>query len=61
MKVNATDFRIEEIKTAQVNGVKRKIFKAFRKQKDAFVFCGQFSAPVRTANKDLWKVAMESI
>ena len=59
--MNATDFRIEEVKKATVNGVQCKLFKAFRKEGDAFVFCGQFSAPVKTANRDLWKIADASL
>jgi hypothetical protein len=55
--MNASDFRIEEIRKAKVNGRAVKTFKAFRKDGDAFVFCGQFSAPAKTANKDLWKIA----
>lgn len=55
--MNASDFRIEEIRKATVNGVQCKMFKAFRKDGDAFVFCGAFTAPARTANRDLWKIA----
>lgn len=45
--------RIESIRRATVNGRAVKLFKAFRLQNGAYVFCGEFSAPARTANKDL--------
>ena len=50
------DFHIESIQKATVNGVNVKLFKAFEKHEGAFVFIGQFSAPVRTANKNLWSI-----
>ena len=56
----ATDFRIESIQKATLNGSTVKLFKAFEKHGNSFVFCGQFSAPVRTANRDLWKIAAAS-
>lgn len=56
-KMNATDYRIEEIQSATVNGKSVLLFKAFRKTGDAYVFCGQFSAPPKTAKRDLWQVA----
>lgn len=48
-----SNYRIESIRSATVNGRKVKIFKAFRLDGDAYVFCGEFSAPARTANKNL--------
>ena len=56
-KMNASDFRIEDIRNVTLNGSKAIIFKAFSKQDDVFVFCGEFSAPVRTAKRDLWMIA----
>lgn len=35
-------------------------FKAFRKDGDAYVFVGAFSAPATTADGDLWRVADEA-
>lgn len=55
--MNASDYRIEDIRSATLNGSKVKLFKAFRKEGDVFVFCGEFSAPARTAKRDLWKIA----
>jgi hypothetical protein len=51
------NYRIEQIQKATLAGVKVKVFNAYKKQGDAFVFVGQFSAPQRTANRDLWKIA----
>lgn len=45
--------RITEIRKAIVNGRSVKLFKAWRLIDGAYVFCGQFSAPARTANKNL--------
>ena len=55
--MNASDYRIEDIRRATVNGRAVKIFKAYRRNGRAFVFCGEFTAPAKTANKNLWKVA----
>ena len=55
--MSASNFRIEEIRKATVGGRVVKMFKAYELHGNVFVFCGQFSAPVRTANKDLWKIA----
>jgi len=56
----AADFRIENIQKATLNGVQVKLFTAFMKQGDAFVHHGKFSAAVKTANRDLWKIAAEA-
>lgn len=53
----AQDFRIESIQRATVNGRQVKLFTAYQKRDDAFVHIGKFSAPVKTANRDLWKIA----
>ena len=58
-KMSATNFRIENIQKATVNGRAVKIFTAFKKQGEAFVHVGQFSAPQKTANKNLWSIANE--
>lgn len=51
------DFRIDGIQKATVNGKSVKVFTAFKRQGDAFVHVGKFTAPARTANRDLWKIA----
>lgn len=58
--MNASDFRIENVRNATLNGRAVRTFKAFRKDGAAFVFCGAFSAPARTAKRDLWKIAAEA-
>ena len=60
MTKTATDFRIENIQKATFNGRQIKMFTAFIKQGASFVHHGKFSAPVKTANKDLWKIAAEA-
>lgn len=57
--MNASDYRIEDIRLATVNGRAVKVFKAYRKDGEAFVFCGEFTAPAKTANKNLWLIADE--
>ena len=52
-----SNFRIENVSRAVLNGRACVLFVAFRRQGAAFVRIGQFSAPVRTAKRDLWKVA----
>lgn len=56
----AQDFRIENVQKAILNGRQVKLFKAFEDRGDAFHYIGQFSAPVKTANKELWKVAADA-
>jgi hypothetical protein len=47
-------FRITDIQRATVNGRKIKLFRAYRLIGDAYIFSGQYAAPVRVANKDLF-------
>jgi len=56
----AADYRIENIQRATLNGRQVKLFSAFAQQGNAFVHCGKFSAPAKTANRDLWKIAAEA-
>ena len=53
----AADFRIEQVQKATVAGRQVKLFSAFKKQGDAFIHVGKFSAPIKTANKNLWLIA----
>ena len=53
----AADYRIESVQKATVNGRSCILFKAYKKQGDAFVFAGQHTAPAKTAKRDLWKIA----
>jgi hypothetical protein len=48
-------YRIEGIQKAVVNGRGVKLFSAYEydENKRAYVYCGQFSAPAKTANKNL--------
>ena len=55
--MNATDYRIEDVHQVTYNGRQYKVFKAYRKETGAFVFCGEFTAPHRTAKRDLWMFA----
>jgi hypothetical protein len=48
------NLRIENIRSAIVNGKRVKIFNAYIKQGNAFIFAGQHSAPIKTSNKNLW-------
>jgi hypothetical protein len=45
--------KITDIRRATLNGRAVKVFNAYRLQDGAYVFAGQFSAPARTANKNL--------
>lgn len=53
----ASDFRIEQVTKATVNGRQVKLFRAYERDGDTFVFAGTFTAPVKTANRNLWTVA----
>ena len=55
--MTANNYRIEGIRKARVNGRAVKIFNALQKNGGAFVFIGEFTAPIRKANRDLWKIA----
>ncbi|MFN5350001.1 MAG: hypothetical protein ACK5A0_10750 [Polaromonas sp.] len=57
----AADYRIEQVREIIVrNGKKVKLFQAYVKQGDGFVYQGAYTAPVRTANKNLWLIPNES-
>lgn len=47
------NYRITDIRKATLNGRAVKLFKAYARRGDAFVFCGEFTAPRRTAAADL--------
>ena len=55
--MNASNFRIENVRNATLNGRAVKLFNAFRDNGTGFVFVGVMSAPARTAKRDLWKIA----
>lgn len=59
MTKTAADYRIEQVQKATVNGKLVKLFDAFEREGDAFVFVGKFRAPANTANKNLWLIAEE--
>ena len=48
-------YRIEDIQKATVNGKAVKIFSVYEydSNSNAYIFCGKFSAPIKTANKNL--------
>lgn len=54
-KIMKERYRIENVQRATVNGRAVKIFSAYEYEEDqnAYVFCGQFSAPRRTTNENL--------
>ena len=54
------DYRIENIRKLTINDKNVKAFDAYVKQGAAFVFFGAYTAPVKTANKDLWLIPNES-
>ncbi len=48
-----TKIKIESIQKAIYNGKEVKLFNAYRLIDNAYHFIGQFSAPAKTANKNL--------
>lgn len=56
---SADDYRIENIRKITYNGKSVKAFDAYVKQGDVFVFDGAHTAPVKTANKNLWLIPNE--
>lgn len=52
-----SNYTVTNIRKATLNGRAVKLFDV----RESGVFCGQFSAPVRTANRDLLAVALESM
>ena len=59
MTKTAADFRIENFQKATINGRQVKLFTAFVKDGDAFIHCGKLTTSVKTANRELWKIAAE--
>jgi len=57
---NASDYRIENVQKITLDGKKVKAFRAYVKQGNTFVFMGAYTAPIRTANKNLWLIPNES-
>ena len=55
-KKTASDYRIEEVRLIALNGKEVKSFKAYERKGDAFIFCGDYTAPKRTVNKNLWLI-----
>ena len=56
----AADYRIEDVKTVFLDGKKVKAFNVFVKQGHVFVFIGAYTAPAKTAAKNLWLIPNES-
>jgi len=46
-------YKAENIQRANYNGRAVKIFDAYELVENSWIFVGQFSAPARTANKNL--------
>lgn len=57
MTKTAEDYRIHDIRRMKVDGRQSKVFTAYVRNGQSYVFCGHFSAPARTPNKELWKFA----
>ncbi|WP_208511431.1 hypothetical protein [Variovorax paradoxus] len=57
MTKTAYDYRIEDVQRATVNGKAVKLFTASEREGETFVHVGRFSAPGKTADRDLWKIA----
>ena len=57
MTKTAADYRIEQVTKANVNGKAFKVFTAYEREGTEFVHVGKFSAPAKTANRDLWQIA----
>ena len=59
--MTAENYRISDITKATHNGRRVKIFKAWQRDQPmrGYLYAGQFTAPVKTANRDLWKIAQE--
>ena len=55
------NFRITDIQLATVHGRACKLFKAFERAGDAFVFAGQFAAPADTPDAGLPEWVQEYI
>lgn len=49
------NYKIDEIQKATLNNKKVKLFKAYEKRLNAFIFVGTFSAPGNVSDEDLWR------
>jgi hypothetical protein len=52
----ASDYRIERVREMNFNGKNVIAFDAYVKTGEAFVFFGAYTAPKRTAKKNLWTI-----
>ena len=57
--MNTTAYIIKNIRTVTLNGVFKIAFDAYKEQDHSHVFCGSFTAPARTAKRDLYKFIAE--
>ncbi len=51
---NQSNYRIENIQKVFVNSEPCKVFNAYKKSGDAFIFVGQYSVPESVDDEDLW-------
>ena len=50
-----SNYRISGVQVVRLGSKDVKLFSAYKLDGDAFVYVGRFSAPMKTARKDLWK------
>lgn len=60
-QLTAADYRIQNVQKCNVKGRHVKIFKAYRNAGYHFEFVGQFTAPQKTSDGALWRVADASL
>ena len=56
----ASNYRIQNVRNVTLNGKNVKAFDAFVKEGDAYVYQGAYTAPSKTAAKNLWLIPNES-
>ncbi len=49
------EYRITDIEKIILNGRKVKLFKYYVKCGDVFIFCGNFTAPLKTSDFNLYR------
>jgi hypothetical protein len=57
---DATNYRITDVQKVLWNGRQMLAFTAHQLKSGAFVCLGRFTAPRKTAKRDLWKIAAEA-
>jgi hypothetical protein len=59
MMIAQNNYRIEDVQRVTIGYHCKKLFSAYKKEVGKFVFIGQFTAPIYTKTRELWKTVYD--